>query len=149
MHFMAKAHTKDKSGKSAGVPAQVYLTFRKIDALKEDQLFVNAQALYIEEVDAFVGTVDFSAQFDLVNGVYQVTLVGNDGSAPRDVWELGAMEIWFKEGQKDATNQGYNANYAPKRTIIAEFPPENKNQKNPIVSPVFSLLWSVHPVSFG
>ena len=61
--------------KTVGKPSQVYIAFKKIDYRSNEQLQINAQAIYNEEVKRFVGTVDFSNQFDLVNGKYSVELV--------------------------------------------------------------------------
>ena len=91
---------------SDGQPAQVYLAFKKKDSTGSiKQLQVNAQAQYDEEKKRFVGAVDFSKQFDLVNGLYSVQLVAQDTSAEEtQTWELGQLELWFKEGQSEANN---------------------------------------------
>jgi len=34
-------------------------------------------------------------------------------------WELGSLNIWFKEGEAEANNQRMNENYFVKREIIA------------------------------
>ena len=46
-----------------------------------------------------MGVVDFSSQFDLVNGKYSVALVAQDSSAEQtEWWDLGTLDVWFKEG---------------------------------------------------
>ena len=83
----------------------------------------------------FVGVVDFSHQFDLVNGNYKVALLALDSSATApEVWQLGTLNVWFKEGQSEANNQRMSASYFPRREIIAQFPAPNEKEKNPIVS---------------
>ena len=44
--------------KTVGKPSQVYIAFKKIDYRSGEQLQINAQAIYNEEVKRFVGTVD-------------------------------------------------------------------------------------------
>ena len=71
-------------------------------------------------MNSYSGVVDFSGQFDLVNGKYNVQLICMDSSAPERVaWDLGQIEVWFKEGQSETNNQRMNSNYFPKREIIA------------------------------
>jgi len=60
---------------------------------------VNAQAKWNKSAGKFEGKVDFSGQFDLVNGKYEVTLLAQDVSATSQAsWSLGSMTVWFKEG---------------------------------------------------
>ena len=64
-----------------------------------------------------------------------VSLISLDSSAEKPaVWLLGELSVWFKEGQAEANNQRINQNYKLKREIIAQFPPTNSKDKNPIVS---------------
>jgi len=51
-----------------------------------------------------------------------------------EAWELGSINVWFKEGVAETNNQRMNDNYFLKREIIAQFPPANEKEKNPIVS---------------
>lgn len=95
-----------------------------------------------------MGTVDFSEQFDLVNGLYEVNLVALDQSAETEaVWPLGTLNVWFKEGQSDANNQRMNENYFPDREIIAQFPPADEKDINPAIAFAFvvgvalAFLW--------
>jgi len=57
------------------------LAFKKVDSHQSEQLQINAQATFVETEHLFHGTVDFSAQFDFVNGKYSVKLVAIDPSA--------------------------------------------------------------------
>ena len=83
--------------------------------------------------------MDFSEKMDLVNGNYRVSLVALDANAESIAeWDLGLLDVWFKEGMHDTNNQRMNENYFPKKEILSQFPVQNQNQKSPIVSD-----WSV------
>ena len=65
---------------------------------------MNAQATYDVESGRFEGRVEFSEQFDLVNGKYRVRMFALDSSAAMSEWNLGRLDVWFKEGQTEANN---------------------------------------------
>ena len=97
-------------------------TFKKEDWRESEQLSINAQAQYsAEDGGSFVGTVDFSQQFDLVNGKYRVQVVALDSSlqSKTESWDLGSLNVWFKEGRSETNNQRMNENYFLKKEIIA------------------------------
>lgn len=95
----------DSAQKAIGHPEQVYLAFKKEDTRRNEQLQINSQAQWDIYTGRFVGSVDFSASFDLVNGKYAVHLVSLDSSIEGpQTWELGVISIWFKEGQSDTNN---------------------------------------------
>lgn len=95
----------NEQGSVIGEPDQVYLSFKKEDWRESEQLSINAQAQYNEEEKKFEGSVDFSDQFDLVNGKYRVQLVALDSSLERaESWELGSINVWFKEGVAETNN---------------------------------------------
>jgi len=126
MHFKTKVALSDSKGANVGQPSQVYLAFKKIDSRQSEQLQINAQATFVEKELLFRGTVDFSDQFDFVNGKYSVKLVAIDPSAAGvEVWDLGTIDVWFKEGQAETNNQRMKANYFPQREIIAQFQAAN------------------------
>lgn len=75
----------------------------------------------------------------MVNGEYEVKLVALDASAGIQEWKLGSIKIWFKEGQFETNNQGVNKNYLLKETVIAQFPPPNQKEKNPLLPLAFIL----------
>ena len=67
--------------------------------------------------------MDFSEKMELVNGKYKVSLVAIDSNAlGMAVWDLGELDVWFKDGAHDTNNQRMNANYFPKKEIISQFP---------------------------
>ena len=72
MHFSVSVDLINEQGSVVGEPDQVYLTFKKEDWKESEQLSINAQASYNGSEKKFEGTVDFSDQFDLVNGQYSV-----------------------------------------------------------------------------
>jgi len=99
MHFTASITMLDAKKAIVGRPQQVYLSFKRTDAAQDEQLSINAQARWDEKMDRFVGKMDFSQKFDLVNGKYEVKLVALDSSAPfEESWSLGNLSVWFKEG---------------------------------------------------
>ena len=96
---------------------------------------VNAQAVFDADRQRYVATMDFSAKMDLINGNYKVSLVAIDADAINmAVWDLGLLDVWFKEGSHDANNQHMNSNYFPKKEILSQFPVQNEGEKSPIVS---------------
>jgi len=79
--------------------------------------------------------MDFSEKMDLVNGHYKVSLVALDANALETVvWDLGRLEVWFKEGLHDANNQRMHENYFPKKEILSQFPPQDHREKSPILA---------------
>jgi len=105
LHFTAGVELTDATKLVLGHPDQVYLAFKRIDSLKDDQLQINAQALWSSELGKFYGYANFAEHFDLVNGKYSVSLISIDTSAEVPAsWSLGTLEVWFKEGQSDANN---------------------------------------------
>ena len=100
---------------------------------------MNSLAAFDPSLSIYAGKTNFTEKFDLVNGEYEVKLVALDASAGIQEWKLGSIKIWFKEGQFETNNQGVNKNYLLKETVIAQFPPPNQKEKNPLVSP--------HPMS--
>ena len=85
---------------------------------------MNAQADIDADTGVFSGFADFSKQFDLVNGRFTVALVAADSSSAKvETWDLGTLNVWFKEGQVENNNQYLNKNYFPKESVIAQFPP--------------------------
>jgi hypothetical protein len=60
-------------------------------------------------------------------GMYQVNLVCVFSDAAQLYWELGEIEVWFKEGTRDKDNRGVNSDYVfPRQEIMSTFPPSDK-----------------------
>ena len=79
--------------------------------------------------------MDFSEQMDLVNGIYKVSLVALDQRASNNVeWELGEINVFFKDGLRDTNNQAMSSEYFPGKEIVSTFAEETRDQKSPIVS---------------
>ena len=122
LHFKATVSLSDSKSALVGYPGQVHLSFKKIDTRASEQLQINALGSF--DGFTFNGSVDFSNQFDLVNGEYRVQLVALDSTAQgASTWDLGTIKVWFKEGQNDANNQRMQSNYFPQKEIVAQFPP--------------------------
>ena len=76
----------------------VYLTFQKTDYKPELQLAVNA-------ISSAASIISFSFDnLNLVNGEYSITLTACSSSGKNVKWNLGKVDVWFKEGQNSATN---------------------------------------------
>jgi len=86
--------------------------------------------------------MSFSEMMDLVNGDYQVTVYAVDrySGASKVVWELGILDVWFKEGERDTNNQHMNSNYFLKKEILSQFPTFIERQVNPIFTFTFVAL---------
>ena len=70
---------------------QFYLSLKKVDYMNDLQQSVNSYA-----VD---GKVSFPIDsLNLVNGRYHMTLVGTSATGSAHKWDLGTINVWFKEG---------------------------------------------------
>lgn len=50
-------------------------------------------------------TFDFSKGMEHLNGEYEVKLHASDYRAiKQEVWDLGTITVWFKEGQDEGNN---------------------------------------------
>jgi hypothetical protein len=71
-----------------------------------------------------------------INGDYNLELHASDYRADKSqVWDLGKISVWFKQGQDEGNNQGIKEEYKPAKVIEHIFPPE---------SPESSLVVSLH-----
>jgi hypothetical protein len=62
---------------------------------------------------------------DHINGDYDMEIHAADYRAESNqVWRLGSIRIWFKEGLDDATNEGIREEYKPGFTIVHYFRPD-------------------------
>lgn len=94
---------------------QVYLSMKKTDYMIEHQQAVNSYA-----VD---GKIAFPIDsLNLVNGQYSMTLVGTSATGKTLRWELGTVNVWFKEGQHDTTNNHIPSQFIEKPELKASFP---------------------------
>ena len=49
-------------------------------------------------------------------------------------WELGEINVFFKDGLRDTNNQAMSSEYFPGKEIVSTFAEETRDQKSPIVS---------------
>lgn len=76
-----------------------------------------------------------------VNGQYQMTLVGSNGAAGKTIsWELGTINVWFKEGQKEMTNNHILESFLPQEEVKASYPPPDYQGKLIVSGGVSALL---------
>jgi hypothetical protein len=60
-----------------------------------------------------------------LNGEYEVKLHASDYRAiKQEVWDLGSINVWFKEGLDEGDNQGIHEEYKPNKVIEHYFPPQ-------------------------
>jgi hypothetical protein len=68
-----------------------------------------------------------------INGEYNLELHASDYRAEKSqVWDLGKITIWFKQGLDEGNNQGIKDVYKPSTVIEHIFPPESP-ERSPIV----------------
>jgi hypothetical protein len=79
-------------------------------------------------------TIDFSKAMEHINGDYSMEIHAADYRADRpEVWDLGTIRIWFKEGADEGNNQGVKDEYRPAQEIRYTFHPEQP-EKSLVVS---------------
>jgi hypothetical protein len=78
----------------------VYLSLRKTDYMPGSQVPITAYADIQNQI-----TFDFK-RMDLINGSFEIKLVGVSAGQEPVVWDLGSVNVWFKEGNSKATNDG-------------------------------------------
>lgn len=79
-------------------------------------------------------TFDFSNDMQHFNGEYSIAVHVADINAVSSInWDIGTVQVWFKEGQDEGNNLGINEQYLPKPIITHIFPPEEP-QKSWLVS---------------
>ena len=94
---------------------QVYLSLKKVDYMNDLQQSVNSYAID--------GKVSFPIDgLNLVNGRYHMTLVGTSANGSAQKWDLGPIDVWFKEGQQKTTNNHIPESYLMKANLEASFP---------------------------
>ena len=70
-------------------------------------------------------TFDFSKGMEHLNGEYEIKVHVSDYRATKsEVWDLGTIKVWFKEGLDEGDNQGIKNEYKPDKVIEYYFPPK-------------------------
>lgn len=54
-----------------------------------------------------------------------MTLVGTSATGETLKWELGMLNVWFKEGQQQTTNNHIPAAYLEQPELKASYPPKD------------------------
>lgn len=63
-----------------------------------------------------------------LNGDYEMALhVADYRADKKQVWQLGNIRIWFKEGQDEGTNNGVKEEFRPQSHIEFVLPPPEKD----------------------
>jgi hypothetical protein len=112
---------------------QLYLSLKKTDYKVELQQSVNEHAVE--------GKISFAIDsLNLVNGLYQMTLIGTGPTGKALKWDLGSISAWFKEGTQETTNSHIPVQYTTKPEINASFPAPDFQGKLWISGSVGGLL---------
>lgn len=79
-------------------------------------------------------TLDVTKGMDHINGDYDMEIHAADFRADqRQVWQLGSIRIWFREGSDEATNEGIREEYKSGAPIVYYFRPDTP-EKGIVVS---------------
>jgi hypothetical protein len=71
---------------------------------------------------------------DHINGDYDMEIHAADFRAEqKQIWALGSIKIWFREGLDEASNEGIKEEYKPSSTIVHYFRPDTP-EKSLVVS---------------
>lgn len=91
----------------------------------QTNLGINSYGKLNSQTGLYEITLDVSKGMDHINGDYEMTIHAADFRAEaKQVWALGTIPIWFKEGSDDATNEGIKEEYKPMQIIEHYFRPE-------------------------
>lgn len=111
-------------GKSQDRPSQVYLSLMKKS--QEKSLFINSYGKFNHESGLYQISFDVTKEMEHLNGEYEMAIHVADYRAEKSiVWNLGAITIWFKEGQDEGSNAGLKPEYRPLNEIHFSLPPES------------------------
>ena len=70
-------------------------------------------------------TFDISQMMEAINGVYNMKLMLSDSRASNSIeWDIGLINIWFKEGVQEGSNNGVLETRTPDKEIWNIFEPE-------------------------
>ena len=73
-----------------------------------------------------------------LNGEYELSLHAVDYRADKSqLWNLGSIKIWFKEGLDEGTNTGIKTEYKTAQHIEFTLPPPEKE-----IAPIVSFIVS-------
>ena len=70
-------------------------------------------------------TLDFSKDMEHLNGDYDIKIHASDYRAEKsEVWDLGTITVYFKQGLDEGNNQGVKEAYKSEKVIEHYFHPE-------------------------
>ncbi len=102
------------------MPGQVYLLIKK--QTKERNLAFTKYATK-HSGDLMSIIFDFSKDMEHMNGLHDMELHVSDNSAENTIiWQLGTINVWFKEGLDSGDNLGIKAEFKPREEIWHIFP---------------------------
>lgn len=115
LHLQVSAKFRDSE---SGNPAQVYLTLKKKDSTSK-QLTYQAYGKYNSKTNSYHITFGFAKGMEHLNGEYELKVHASDYRAiKQEVWDLGNLNIWFKEGQDEGDNLGIKDEYKSDKVIV-------------------------------
>lgn len=115
LHLQVSAKFRDSE---SGSPAQVYLTLKKKDSTSK-QLKYQAYGKYNAKTNNYHITFGFAKGMEHLNGEYELKVHASDYRAiKQEVWDLGNLNIWFKEGQDEGDNLGIKDEYKSDKVIV-------------------------------
>lgn len=82
-----------------------------------------------------------------ISGDYDFVLVGVTDEGLQTEFDLGSINVWFKEGNPELVNDGVHESYAPKPQIVAQFPTPYK-VNSPLPAIIFCGLIGVSALVF-
>lgn len=96
--------------------SQVYASLLKKSSDKN--LKQNVFAKYDTQNKQYHITIDPKTDLEHLNGEYTLELHFADKLASNEVWRIGSLSVYFKEGLDEGNNQGYNSQYIPENLIF-------------------------------
>ena len=96
--------------KSAKKPSQVYLSLKKKS--NEKNLHINSYGKLNKETGNYEITLDVTKDMEHLIGDYDMTIhVADYRADKKEVWDIGTIAIWFKQGLTEGNNQGIKSEY--------------------------------------
>lgn len=121
LHLEVSAKFRDSE---SSAPSQVYLTLQKKDASSK-QLSYQAYGKYNSKSKTYQISFGFAKGMEHLNGEYDLKIHASDYRAiKQEVWDLGSITIWFKEGLDEGDNLGIKDDYKADKVIVHYFPPQ-------------------------
>ena len=144
LHLEVNAKFRDSE---TSAPSQVYLTLQKKDA-NSKQLSYQAYGKYNSKSKTYQISFGFAKGMEHLNGEYDLKIHASDFRAVKqEVWDLGSINLWFKEGQDEGDNLGVKDEYKPDKVIVHYFPPQAAEGNLVVSSVSYSICIGATPGS--